>query len=83
MRRVSFNRRTAEALRKTLRQLESDPSIDPQEPAFIQLKCGLLQCLMNLEVDTAEIRSTLHLVEPPQHQPATSEADAEPDSAIA
>jgi len=87
MGRVSSNRKTAAALRRTLEQLEEDPSVDPQQPSFILLKCGLLQRLMSLhchtalEVHTADEQSTLHQVESPEPCPEHVEADV--GSAIA
>ena len=77
----SSNRRLAEALLKTLRHLEADTSVDPQDPAFIQLKCALLQRLLDLEVDTAEVRSSIHLVEQPEDE--IEDAERGIDSAIA
>ena len=77
----SSNRRIAEALLKTLRHLEADTSVDPQDPAFIQLKCTLLQRLLDLEIDTAEVRSSIHLVEQPEIEIEKSESGI--DSAIA
>jgi hypothetical protein len=64
MGRVNSNRKTAEALRKTIRQLESDPTVDSTDPAFVQLKCTLLQRLIDYETDTAEALAHIHLVEP-------------------
>ena len=81
MGRPSSNRRIAEALLKTLRHLEADTTVDPQDPAFIQLKCTLLQRLLNLEIDTAEVRSSIHLVEQPEVE--IENADGKADSAIA
>jgi hypothetical protein len=69
MGRVQSNRKIAEALLKTLKHLESDPTVDAHDPAFIQLKCTLIQRLMSLEVNTAEIRSPLHLVESSAAEP--------------
>jgi hypothetical protein len=66
MGRINSNRRTAEALRKTLQQLESDPTVDLTAPAFVQLKCAMLQRIMDSEVDTAETRARIHLVDSPQ-----------------
>jgi len=66
---VSSNRKLAEALLKTLKRLESDPSIDSADPSFVHLKCKLLQRLMGLELDTAEIQSSIHLVDSQDSQP--------------
>lgn len=63
MGRVSSNRRLAEALLKTIRRLEEDPAVDSRDAAFIHLKCNLIQRLMTLEVDAAEVESQIHLVE--------------------
>ena len=60
---VTNNRRLAQALIKTISRLEADPSIDHSDPAFIHLKCSLMQRLLNLELDSAEIRNSIHLVE--------------------
>ena len=75
MGRITSNRKTAEALRKTLQQLESDPSVDPSDPAFVNLKCGVLQRVMDLELDTAETQASIHLVESPQPQPQNANKD--------
>jgi hypothetical protein len=69
MGRINSNRRTAEALRKTLQQLESDPTVDLTAPAFVHLKCAMLQRIMDSEVDTAETRARIHLVDSPQAEP--------------
>lgn len=63
MGRVGSNRRLATALLKTLKRLESDTSVDQNEPAFIHLKCEILQRLLNLELDAAEHQSRIHAVE--------------------
>jgi hypothetical protein len=65
MGRVKTNRALAEGILKTIQRLEADPNVDPQEPAFIHLKCVLVRRLLSIEVDTAEIRSSIHLVERP------------------
>jgi len=59
---VISNRKTAEALRKTLQHLESDPSVDSQDPAFVNLKCYLLQRMLELDYETAETQASIHLV---------------------
>ena len=64
MGRITSNRKTAEALRKTLQHLESDPTVDSRDSAFINLKCALLQRVLELEQETAERRASIHLVEP-------------------
>ena len=80
MGRVTSNRKLAEALLKTLKQLEADPTVDSEDPAFIHLKANVLQRLLSLEVDTAEIQASIHLVESPE---AATTAEAEEDAAIA
>ena len=70
MGRIPSNRKLAEALLKTLKHLESDPSVDSTDPSFVHLKCSLLQRLMSLELDTAEIQSSIHLVDSEDSQPA-------------
>ena len=65
MGRITTNRALAEGILKTIQRLETDPNVDPQEPAFIQLKCALVHRLLSLEVDSAEIQSRIHLVECP------------------
>ena len=59
---IISNRKTAEALRKTLQHLESDPSVDSQDPAFVNLKCYLLQRMLELDYETAETQASIHLV---------------------
>jgi hypothetical protein len=84
MSRLTTNRKLAAALLKTLARLEADPTLDPQEPAFIFLKCTLLQRLMTLQVSTAEIKSSLHVVEESEREPAKADATKmAPDAAIA
>ena len=82
MGRLISNHKTAEALRKTLKQLEADTSVDPHDPAFLSLKCALLQRIMEFERDTAETRASIHLVESqdPELAEAAPKAD---DTAIA
>jgi len=79
MGRISTNRQLAEALLKTLKQLEADPTVDSNDPTFIQMKCVLVQRLLSLELDTAEIRSSIHLVDAPKPDTPVSDA-AELDS---
>ena len=66
---VISNRKTAEALRKTLQHLESDPAVDSQEPAFVNLKCYVLQRMLELEYDTAETQASIHLVDSSEAEP--------------
>jgi hypothetical protein len=68
MGRVTPNRKTAEALRKILQELESDPTVDSTGPAFVQLKCALLQRLMDCELDSAETPPRIHPVDSPEDQ---------------
>lgn len=82
MGRVTSNRKLAEALLKTLKHLEADPTVDSDDPAFIHLKANVLQRLLSLEVNTAEIQASIHLVESPEAEAAPT-ADAEEDAAIA
>jgi len=63
MGRVKTNRALAEGILRTIQRLEADPNVDPEEPAFIQLKCSLVKRLLGLEVDTATVESSIHLVE--------------------
>ena len=81
MSRAKTNRALAEGILKTIQRLESDPQVDPQEPAFIHLKCNLVQRLLTLELDTAELRGRIHLVDRPDAQPAEQAEDEK--SAIA
>lgn len=69
MGRTTTNRKLAAALLKTL---ESDPAVDPQDPAFTHLKCTLLQRLLSLELETAETQASIHIVEPADSEPADS-----------
>ena len=85
MSRLTANRTLAAALLKTIKQLEDDPSVDPQDPAYIQLKCTLLRRLLSLELDVAEIEHSLRLAAshvlrpraaaPPLASPEASEVD--------
>jgi hypothetical protein len=63
MGRVKTNRALAEGILRTIQRLEADPNVDPQQPAFIHLKCSLMKRLLCLEVDTAAVESSIHLVE--------------------
>ena len=62
MSRESFSRRTANVLRKTIQQLEADPTIDTADPSFINLKCALLDRILQAETGTARYESGIHLV---------------------
>lgn len=63
MGRVSSHRKTAAVLRKTLAELEADPTIDTQDPAFINLKCTLLNRILELETGKARVEAVIHLVD--------------------
>lgn len=62
MGRESFNKRTANVLRKTIQQLEADPTVDTLDPAFVNLKCALLSRILQAETRMAEAESRIHLV---------------------
>jgi hypothetical protein len=85
MGRVSPNRKTAEALRRTLQQLEADPAVDRQDPAFISLKCALLARILELENNKAHAEAVIHLVESPEAEGIEAETSGKKgeDSAIA
>lgn len=82
MSRISTNRSLAEGILKTIQRLESDPEVDLQEPAFINLKCTLVKRLTGLEVDSAEIQARIQLVERPVMQPTKSVESAEEHHSI-
>jgi hypothetical protein len=71
-------RKTADVLRKTLQQLEADPTVDTQGAAYIDLKCNLLNRILELETDKARAESVIHLVD--SEDLAASGADEEQDS---
>ena len=85
MGRVSPRRKTADVLRRTIQQLEADPAIDTQDPAFISLKCALLTRILELENDKAHAEAVIHLVESPKAEGTQADMpDKEgEDSAIA
>ena len=83
MGRSSSNRRTANVLRKTIKDLESDPTIDPRDPAFVNLKCTLLQRILQLENDKAHAEAVIHLIDPAEEQAQKPAAQEDEDSAIA
>jgi hypothetical protein len=56
------SRKTADVLRKTIQQLEADPAIDAQDPAFISLKCTLLTRILELENGKAHAEAVIHRV---------------------
>jgi hypothetical protein len=51
---LTTKRALAEGVFKTIQRLDSDPDVDLQSPAYINLKCSLVQRLLRLEVDMAE-----------------------------
>ena len=71
-------RKTADVLRKTIQQLEDDPTIDTQCAAFVELKCALLNRILELETGKARAESVIHLVN--SEDPADPDAKAEQDS---
>jgi hypothetical protein len=85
MGRVSPNRKTAEALRRTIQQLEADPVIDTRDPAFISLKCALLTRILELEDKKAHVEAVIHLVESPGAEAVEAETSGKKgeDSATA
>ena len=85
MGRVYPNRKTADALRRTLQQLEADPAVDRQDPAFISLKCALLTRILELEDKKAHVEAVIHLVESPGAEAVEAETSGKKgeDSAIA
>lgn len=76
-------RKTADVLRKTIQQLEADPTIDTQGAAFVDLKCNLLNRIIELETGKARAESVIHLVN--AEDPPSKKADDVPgsDTAIA
>lgn len=76
------SRKTADVLRKTIEQLEADPTVDAQDPAFISLKCSLLARILELERNKAHLEAVIHLVEAsPAENVGADQSDE--DSAIA
>lgn len=76
-------RRTADVLRKTILQLENDPTIDTQGSAFADLKCNLLHRILELEEGKARAESVIHLVDSQEHISTEAESVPDQDSAIA
>jgi hypothetical protein len=74
-------RRTADVLRKTLEQLEADPTVDTGGAAYIDLKCNLLNRILELETGKARAESVIHLVD--SENPAPTESSQEQDSSSA
>jgi len=81
-RQTSF-RKTADILRKTIQQLEADPTIDTQGTAFVDLKCNLLNRIIELETDKARAESVIHLVNSENGAEAEADQEQNSDSAIA
>jgi len=78
MGRQTAFRRTADVLRKTIQTLEADPTIDKQGAAFVDLKCNLLNRIIELETGKARAESVIHLVN--SEDPARSESEDEQGS---
>ena len=76
------SRKTADVLRKTIEQLEADPTVDAQDPAFISLKCSLLARILELESNKAHLEAVIHLVEA-SHAENVGTDQSDEDSAIA
>jgi hypothetical protein len=83
MGRQTSYKRTADVLRKTIKQLEDDPTIDTQGPAFVDLKCNLLHRILELEESKARVESVIHLVDSQEHDCEGSKREQDQDSAIA
>ncbi len=73
-------RKTADILRKTIEQLEADPTVDTQANAFVDLKCTLLSRILEIEASKARAESVIHLVDGPASEDAPKENRAETDS---
>jgi len=79
-------RKTADVLRKTIQQLEADPTVDTQATAFVDLKCALLHRIIELETGKAQTEARIHLVDSAvadEGDVGCSESAEEQDSAIA
>jgi hypothetical protein len=59
MRRTSSTPKTAGVLRKTLSQLEADPTVDAQDPDLSISKCNLLQRILDLESEKVSLTASL------------------------
>ena len=66
-------RKTADVLRKTIEQLEADPTVDTNSAAFVDLKCALLNRILELETGKARAEAVIHLVD--SHSEGASEAE--------
>lgn len=82
MGRQASYRNTADVLRKTLQQLEHDPTIDTEATAFVDLKCNLLNRILELEEGKARAESVIHLVDSREDSKPANEEQGQ-DSAIA
>ena len=76
-------RKTADVLRKTIQQLEDDPTIDTQGTAFVDLKCNLLNRIIELETGKARAESVIHLVDSENPEEGDQADQRDPNSAIA
>ena len=76
-------RKTADVLRRTIQQLEEDPTIDTQTAAFVDLKCNLLSRILELETGKARAESVIHLVNSENPAPVEADEDKDSNSAIA
>ena len=76
-------RKTADVLRKTIQQLENDPTIDTKGAAFVDLKCNLLNRILELETDKARSESVIHLVDSEDSSAARADEELDSNSAIA
>ncbi len=78
-------RKTADVLRKTIQQLEADPTIDTHTNAFVDLKCTLLNRILEIEANKARAESVIHLVDPTTSEGTDVDGDVQQnsDSAIA
>lgn len=83
MGQAASSRKTADVLRKTIEQLEADPTVDAQDPAFISLKCSLLARILELESNKAHLEAVIHLVEASHAESVSADRSDEDDSAIA
>ena len=76
-------RKTADVLRKTLQTLEDDPTIDTHGAAFVDLKCNLLNRIIELETGKARAEAVIHLVDAESAPSAAADQEQDSDSAIA
>jgi hypothetical protein len=80
------HRKTADVLRRTIEQLEADPTIDTLGAPFVDLKCNLLNRILELEEGKARAESVIHLVDSPLEcdtEAADTRTERDSDSAIA